>query len=607
VEPTKTTKQEIKTTSSSPIEGGVTIEDVDDNNEEEEEERPKKKQKRDEIPATPPQIPIEHDQSSSSSASMESDEVSVENINNNKKPTEEVSNIHMFSSHAFIILQPITSPLLRKGDKTKNGDNDNNTNKTKRPSKFFCEYLDLSGRSERFRSLEHLNSTIKHNIGEDIYLEKRKTNPEIFVAEPYKKKPSRRRPPPNIIDDDDEDPYSFVQPPTKKRIRSTTNNGKSDKYCMSKREFEFYAKSGSTIDKKFESDVTQPENNQQLLLRDPIFATRRFPSSCWGFNFFKMFQFLRKGEPNSAWKRYTRTFNENRFVKLVTELYPGFEKIERDLYMSIKEWRKSQYSSTKKKKTTKKNDDDEEEEEDEEVESPSNDEEKSVNDTQEKDTDDTNISIQWLDILLPKSNDQKIFTSLKAYHSSSINDHDRVLPVVLFPFFIYSLQSRTNPPISLSLYLLDTLKNHRNYLFTQYSSSEAHFVGVSANSQQLNCLEATIEQFDKNIQHLLYHAQYLLFDFEFHSSMRFQKMENRIQLHKEEVDQCREEAEQYRDESNKKIKKLEKYNEERDEKIKQLEDQVKQLMEKKSSSNDDGDSSTKSDTKTKKKRPKKSK
>jgi len=138
----------------------------------------------------------------------------------------------------------------------------------------------------------------------------------------------------------------------------------------------------------------------------------------------------------------------------------------------------------------------------------------------------TSLTFKWLEILLPKSNDLKIRNPTKTTKQpSSDNDHDRVLPVVLFPFFLHSLKLKTNPAGSFSLGLLNDLKTLRNKLYLQQSSFTP---GGGANSLLLNSLDVTINQLDLNIHLLLIHTHNTLCDIEFDHSVSIKQLELKV-------------------------------------------------------------------------------
>lgn len=276
-----------------------------------------------------------------------------------------------------------------------------------------------------------------------------------------------------------------------------------------------------------------------LMMIDPIFNLRRFPSQCWGLDFSDLLKFFKiyKGDTRSV----SPAIKSTAFISVITKMYPslisteiGIKKnIQKGLmaYKLLREYELSQsnanITSSLEENTdcTDYNTDTDSHGFSSSTSSPVYIEE--IDDTIDKnsfensqvclddqnglDSSDVMDSRELVDIFLPKVNRPVDFYPSKEEKEPKTNSktsanetfvgcenkcykelNERILPIVLFPFFMDSLHASKkyhNPIISLSVHLLRKLEQHRNLMTLE----------SNIDTMKLASLDLTIIQFRVNL------------------------------------------------------------------------------------------------------------
>ena len=345
---------------------------------------------------------------------------------------------------------------------------------------FQCSFFTLA-KTKRSEVCQHLNSSWKAVNVDEKFKKEHRENPKTFqpVVQYIGNRLSGNRFRDlyyNRADDVGENSYEDnVALYSNGKIRN--NNGSTIIYTKSEPEIEFIVDTALSIEFDFRKYLTDGDQSYNLLI-DPIYALRTFPNVCWGFNFQQIYNEFKF---NKSWRKFSINFNKGRFVEFINTMYPNLIPIEKGVLRFIEKY----------------NNEDEETSDDEEVKEKGNDKEKEGN--------HYSIVKNWIELFYPRRQ-VLLGTEFKKTRTDSI---ERVLPVVLLPFFLYAQMDkrngRSNPSCLLSLEIVEALSQHRNYLYFQLQNPS--FGGDPNVSLKLSCLDLTIKQLKQNVESLIYFVE----------------------------------------------------------------------------------------------------
>jgi hypothetical protein len=293
--------------------------------------------------------------------------------------------------------------------------------------------------------------------------------------------------------------------------------------------------------------TTSDKEVDDFLVIDPIFVIKRFPTACWGIDFPTLFRFIKTSTP---FTKYAGNFKNDKFISDVGKAFPKFITSEEKYLriISFDKWRKrvnnNKTSNIKQKIEKKKkpstidqseastdamNDEDVENEATTDKQQQVENNEEMMNINEDNTTPESRITLSdiddciskfsrtelkefeafirkesnafWLDVLLPRT------TSIKSSDKKKKNSAktNRVLPIVLLPFFLRTLHYsvRANNCVSIICDSLSKdLMEYRNELVTK---------NLSTKSDLVASLDLTIKQLNVNatkygfIYHIISH------------------------------------------------------------------------------------------------------
>lgn len=292
----------------------------------------------------------------------------------------------------------------------------------------------------------------------------------------------------------------------------------------------------SIIQKMVEEYNTKLTNGSynHIMVSDPIFCVRRFPNWCWGLDLTDIIKFF---DLQRTYTKFKETFKTGNFCSTLNTIYPNIHLVELTMkyliYKSKQEFlalrkyeielqnriaKAKQEEGVISSEGDKNTDNDPDDVFIEEPINDNNDSEKNddLEEIIQESTDDLHFltNMEWIDILLPKVKrscnenyqkrmdkmteketiaDSKEELECKRRRGRPGNEfRERVLPVVLLPFFLDSLhvsKKLHNPVFILCNDILRKLENYRHFLILEKQST----------TEQIACLDLTIIQLKVNM------------------------------------------------------------------------------------------------------------
>lgn len=297
-------------------------------------------------------------------------------------------------------------------------------------------------------------------------------------------------------------------------------------------EQEWYSKILQKMVDEYNSKLTNGSYNH-VMTSDPIFCIRRFPNWCWALDMTDIIKFF---DLQRTYTKFKDTFKSSNFCSMLNIVYPNMQLVELNMkhviarskqeYILLRRYElELQKGILNSKKDSDLNSDISNDLREEELilddcvdDEKDKDQQKDDDDEQDITQDYSSLSnMEWIDILLPKvkrsSNEinqkridklcqkEEIETDKKTKDLQDCkkrrgrpgNDfRERVLPIVLLPFFIDSLHVSKkihNPIFMICNDILRKLENYRHILVMEKHST----------SEQIACLDLTIMQLKVNL------------------------------------------------------------------------------------------------------------